>query len=59
MKLKEYKFLVQFKDGTEKIVPIRQCEGHYIDRDLAMAAVRKMYKGKIKSIRNAPDKTIV
>lgn len=59
--IKEYKFLVQFEDGTEKEETVCQYKDNYIDRSIAVAAVRRRYKGikKIKSIKNAPDKTIV
>ena len=59
MKLKEYKFLVRFKDRTEREVVVRQCKNNYLDRDLAIAATKSRYKGQIISIKNASDKTIV
>lgn len=57
----EYRFLVTFEDGTEKIDSIKRYKDNYIDREIAISALKKFYKGKrkIKSIKNAPDKTIV
>lgn len=54
--MKEYKFLVQFEDGTEQVSAVRQCKNNYIDRSLAIVAIKSRYKDrKIKSIKNASD----